>query len=103
MPTSYDLHAHALGIRAESGACAEVPWREIVEIAVHRLDLITRQPLVLELVHESGHVWEVFSDEPGWQPLVAHLLQRHGLEAERVLPRLAALNPDDEPVVLHRR
>jgi hypothetical protein len=78
-------------------------WSEVVAIAVHRMDLVTRQLLVLEFTHESAHAWEVFSDDNAWRDLLGHVLQRHGLDRERVLPVLDAMVVDDEPFVIYRR
>jgi len=92
-----------LSVHFDSGDCYEMVWSEIVAITAYRMDLVTRQLLVLEFEHESAHVLEVFSDGNGWQELLGYVLHRYVLERERVLPVLDAIAVEDEPFAVYRR
>ena len=103
MSQTISFDTERLSVRFDSGDHCEMEWSEVAAVAVYRLDLVTRQLLVLELEHESAHVLEVFNDENGWQELLGHVLHRYGLDRERVLPVLEAIDAGDEPFVIYRR
>jgi hypothetical protein len=88
--------------RIDNGCRMDMPWSEVTRISAAVLDCITKQNLVIEIDHESGHFLEFNDSWPGFDAAIAGIAKYLKVDSE-CFERTRALKARDEAIVLWSR
>lgn len=90
-------------VSLDAGPPLTLQWDEVVEVGAYRLDVITSQPLLVELLHDSGSALEVLDDADGWPDFVTWLASHIQMPRDEFVKSIERLSSSDEPLTLYAK
>ena len=78
-----------------------IRWSEILAVSAYKLDCVTEIDTVVTLDFEFGEYLELSSSFPGFEPVLSVIATKIPLQSDW-RGRMAALSPEDPPVLLWR-